>query len=98
MLGAMRFADWKVLFFAACTVASVLAGACSQSGPASTTGDAGAPADAGGCVLSSLPLFLEEDGTMVAAAYVPVTYKGSSAAFLVDTGSGLTFLQEPVNG
>ena len=95
----MTFTPWKYPFFAACTVAAVLAGACSQAGPATTTGDAGAPPeDAGGCVLSSLPLFLAQDGTMVAAAYVPVTYKGSSAAFLVDTGSGLTFLQEPVNG
>jgi hypothetical protein len=69
-------------------------GGSTTSGSSAGTGGAGG----GACVLSSLPLSLAWEGSTVAGAYVPVVHEGADAAFLVDTGSGLTFLREPVNG
>lgn len=101
----MTYAARTFPLFAFCTTAAVVAGACTHAGCNGTTIETGAGGDAGhggagggGCVLSSLPLILAHSGTAVASAYVAVEYENKPAAFLVDTGSGLTFLQEPVHG
>ena len=56
-------------------------------------------ADAGDqCAGGVLPLFIDSTAGHPSSLHVQVTYNGAPAAFLVDTGSGLTFLQEPVGG
>jgi hypothetical protein len=61
--------------------------------------DAGSVADMAsdaGCVLGSVPLLVDSDGSVASRLHVAVEHAGAPAAMLLDTGSGTTFLQEPL--
>jgi hypothetical protein len=65
---------------------------------ASAPGDAAmppAPTDAG-CSLTQIPLVVEPQVGVPQQLYVNVTYEQAPAQLFVDTGSELTFIQEPV--
>ena len=80
--------------------------ACGSSGDSTVSGsdasvanDAAAAIDAAPlCALASTPLLVESDSTsgVPSRVHIQVTYKGASAVLLVDTGSNVTFLQEPI--
>ncbi len=77
----------------------------SSSSPASSSssgtggGCLDCPPDAGadaGCVLKTLPILVDEQGGVFDRIHAPIRYEDKPAVLLVDTGSGLTFLQEPL--
>jgi hypothetical protein len=74
-------------------------GSHASTGGSGPNGDAGTDADSGdgSCTtLDVLPLVVDvEDGVPV-RLHTPVGYQDEPAMLLVDTGSGLTFLQEPL--
>jgi hypothetical protein len=80
------------------------------AGGTAPTSDAGAETDAStggtcttqscapdaGCNLTQLPLIVDRQGTVPTRLHAPIHYQGAPAVLLVDTGSNLTFLQEPL--
>lgn len=54
--------------------------------------------DVDACVLGQLPLRIEQSSGVPSRLHVPVQYQDMPALLLLDTGSGLTFLREPLGG
>jgi len=82
--------------FSACAACSSgdVAGSSVLAGDASVL-DASVADAAPLCALDALPLFVDSTSSVPSRVHVPVTSEGASAVLLMDTGSNVTFLQEP---
>ncbi len=92
-----------MLRFSLATIPAIFLMACTSGGDddlasdASTTSDAGVTADAAPlCALTNTPLIVDGVTGVPSRVHVQVSYQGASAVLLVDTGSNVTFLQEPL--
>ncbi|MEO8877287.1 MAG: hypothetical protein ABI461_16960, partial [Polyangiaceae bacterium] len=61
-----------------------------------TSSDAGTVDAAPLCALDALPLVVDAVSSVPTRVHVPITSNGTSAVLLMDTGSNVTFMQEPL--
>jgi hypothetical protein len=68
------------------------AGDASTSSDAAITSNDAAPL----CALANVPLFIDSASSVPSRLHIPVTSADASAVLLIDTGSNVTFLQQPL--
>jgi hypothetical protein len=98
------FASLALIVSSSLAVPLVFASCSSTNESATIGGDASTPNDASTstldaaplCALADTPLIVDGVSGVPSRVHVKVTYQGASAVLLVDTGSNVTFLQEPL--